>query len=540
MGVASHFEFVTTLFSWILYKEIWAILVDTALVFVPVITMIVGNIVSSRRAGDDEGSAAIQSVKKIETDFYMMLGVIVFAAIPVLDVNLGDMTYVKPALDCNVPAAAAVPGTNTGTTYDTTLAAIGGQTGQAPIWWAALHTLSKSIVSASLAGIPCSSDLASVQFKLANDSIEDPDVRREVAEFTDNCYRASRSKLLRSDTSTMTSAQHNETLWLGSDYFQSTAGYYDTYYAYNPKTAFAFNATRDAGFEADTAAGGHPSCNQWWTHATQGLRIRTLDSIEPALLNEMIYNIGNLIDASTTSTLSTADRENVFLRKYLAVEQTKQALGSTLPMSLGYRVSSIDQFRAASANDGFFGRSQGYLWAANNFFRDAARTTVVAIGAAVKTPAAIGEGYMIRQGISMIQSLVLMMLVLLLPFLMLFSQYRMSTVFTLSIIFFALHCLSFLWGVAFWMDNNLMNLMTEGSGLGVFTPLANPVQSGIILWVERFLYIIFPMIFLTSLGWVGINAGQLGNQLQTFGSNVAAPGAAGGRIATSVATKGKA
>lgn len=539
MGVASHFEFVTTLFSWILYKEIWAILVDTALVFVPVITMMVANIVSSRRAGDDEGSAALQSLKKIETDFYLMLGVIVFAAIPVLDVSLGDMTYVKPALDCNVSAAAAVPGTNTGTTYDTTLAAMGGQTGQAPIWWATLHTLSKSIVSASLAGIPCSSDLASVQFKLANDAITDPDLRRDLAQFTDDCYRPSRSKLLRSDTSALTGAQHKDTLWLGSDVFQSRAGYYDTYYAYNPKADFAFNAARDAGFEDDMGVGGHPNCNQWWSDTSKGIRIRVLDSVAPVLLNEMVYSTGNLIDESTTTALSTTERENVFLRKYLAVEHTKKALGSTLPMSIGFRATSYDQLSAGLASESFSGKVQGVLGAANNFARDVARTAVVGLGAAVKAPAAIGEGYMIRQGISMIQSLVLMLLVLLLPFLMLFSQYRMSTVFTLSIIFFALHLLSFLWGVAFWMDNNLMNLMTEGSGLGVFEPLANPVQSGIILWMERFLYIVFPMIFLTSLGWVGINAGHLGNQIQTFGSNVAAPGTAGGNVATSAATRGK-
>jgi hypothetical protein len=539
VGVGSYFEFVTTLFAWVIYKEIWAVLVDTALVFVPLITMMVGNIVSSRRAGDDEGSAGLQSLKKIETDLYMMVGVIVFAAIPVLDVTLGEMTYVKPALDCRAPAAAPVVGTATGTTYDTTLTALGGKTGQAPIWWATLHTLSKAVVSASLAGIPCSNDLASVQFKLANETIEDPDLRKDLAEFTDHCYRPSRSKLLRSDTSTLTSAELKDTLWLGSNYFQTHGGYYDTYYAYNPNPDFAFNATRDSGFEADTAAGGHPNCNQWWSDSGHGIRIRVLDSIDPALLDEMVYTSGGLVSDATTSTLSTTERENVLLRKYLAVEQTKQALGLTLPMSTGYRVTSQDQFAAALASDGFIGKTKGYLSALNNFGRDVARTAVVGIGAAVKAPAAIGEGYMIRQGISMIQSLVLMLLVFLLPFLMLFSQYKISTVFTLSIIFFALHMLSFLWGVAYWMDNNLMHLMTEGTALGVFEPLANPVQSGIILWMERFLYIIFPMFFLTALGWVGIQAGQLGNQIQSFGSSVAAPGAAGGNVATSIATKGK-
>ena len=62
MGVASYLEFVTTLFAWILYKEVWAVLVDTGIVFIPIITMVVGNILSSHRAGDDEGSAAIQSL----------------------------------------------------------------------------------------------------------------------------------------------------------------------------------------------------------------------------------------------------------------------------------------------------------------------------------------------------------------------------------------------------------------------------------------------------------------------------------------------
>jgi hypothetical protein len=535
MGVGSHLEFVTTLFAWIMYKEIWAVLVDTALVFVPLITMIVANIVSSRRAGDDEGSSAIQSLKKIETDFYMMLGVIVFAAIPVIDVTLGELTYIKPDLTCAAPPNPVVSGTSTGTTYDQTLTTLGTNTGQAPIWWAALHVLSKAVVSASIAGIPCSYDLASVQYKLAESSIEDPDLRKDLAEFTDHCYRPSRSRLLRSDTSSLTSDELKDTLWLGSNYFQTHAGYYDTYYSYNANPDFAFNATRDSGFESDTTAGGHPSCNQWWNDASKGIRIRVLDSIDPAMLNDMVYSSDALITKATNTALTTTEREDVFLRKYLAVEQTKQALGSTLPMSTGYRVTAVDEARAVGWS-GVLSNGAGHLL---NFAGDAARGAIVAIGGAFKAPAAIGEGYMIREGISMIQSLVLMLLVFLLPFLMLFSQYRISVVITLSVMFFALHMLSFLWAAAYWMDNNLMNLMTEGSAYGVFEPLANPTQSGIILWVERFLYLIFPMIFFTALSWAGIQAGNIGNQIEGFGGKVSPPGTAGGQVATSIATKGK-
>ena len=146
---------------------------------------------------------------------------------------------------------------------------------------------------------------------------------------------------------------------------------------------------------------------------------------------------------------------------------------------------------------------------------------------------------MIRQGISMFQALILMTMIIVLPFLLIFSQYRLSTLMTLSIIYFGLHLMSFLWAIAFWMDNHLMALMTEGGRYGIFEPIANPVQSGIILWMGRFLYLIFPMMFLTGLGWAGIHAGAVATQLNTFGGKVGSPGATGGAIAAKAATKGK-
>lgn len=539
MGVASYFEFVTTLFSWILYKEIWAVLVDTGIVFIPIITMVVGNIMSSHSAGDDEGSAAVQSLKKIETDFIAILGVIVFAAIPVLDVQLSDMQYVKPPLSCGT-ASVTIDGLATDTTYDRTLATISGQTGAIPIWWAALHTLSKSVTAASIASIPCAPALASVEYRLAEDTITDPGLRKELAEFTDDCYRKSKSRLMRMDTSTLTSAQLEDSNWLGSEYFLTTSGFYNRYYAQSPQALFPFNATRDAGYDSDALAGGHPVCAQWWSDAAKGVRRKVLDSLDPVLMDDMVYNTNNLIAASTDTALSVTEREDVLLRKYLAVTRASESLAVNLPMSTGYRVSAGEKSRN-SIDSGNWGESLiGTASLGLNFIQDVGGTAMVAAGAAIKAPEATGEGYMIRQGISMFQALILMIMIIVLPFLLIFSQYRLSTLMTLSIIYFGLHFMSFLWGVAFWMDNHLMALMTEGSRYGIFEPVANPVQSGIILWIGRFLYLIFPMMFLTGLGWAGIRAGEIGNQMTSFGTNVAKPGAAGGAAVKTAATKGKA
>lgn len=539
MGVASYFEFVTTLFAWILYKGIWSVLVDTGIVFIPIITMVVSNILASHKAGDDEGSAAIQSLKKIEAEFFALLGVIVFAAIPVLEVDLGEMRYVKPALRCGT-VVAVIPGNDTQTTYDRTLAEIGGQTGAIPIWWAAMHTLSKAVTAAAIASIPCAPDLASIEYKLAEDVIEDPGLRKELAEFTDDCYRPAKSRLMRSDTSALSAAQIEDTHWLGSGYFQTTPGYYDQYYAQKPQALFPFNAARDAGFEGDAIAGGHPACTAWWADAGKGLRKKVLDSLDPDLLNDMVYDADNLIEAATDATPGVVERENILLRKYLAVTRARESLAVNLPMSTGYQVTAAEKARDTIDNGSWSEILLGTLSLGASFAHDVGRTAMVGLGAAVKAPEAIGEGFMIRQGISLFQALILMIMVIVLPFLMIFSQYRLSTLMTLTVIYFGLHFMSFLWAIAYWMDNQIMALMTEGGRYGVFEPIANPVQSAIILWVSRFLYLIFPMMFLTGLGWAGIRTGDLAAQTGSFGGRIGQPGVAGGAIAKTAATKGKA
>ncbi|MEM9257868.1 MAG: conjugal transfer protein TraG N-terminal domain-containing protein, partial [Pseudomonadota bacterium] len=514
-------------------------LVDTGIVFLPFIAMIITNALSSHRAGDDEGNAGLQSLKKVEADFYVMVAVIVFAGIPALPLTLGEMEYVKPALSC-ADTVETIPGTNTGTTYDRTLAELGDRQGGIPIWWAAVHVLSKSVTAAAVASIPCSNDLASVEYRMANDGIDDPGLRKEIQEFTNDCYRPSKSRLLRSDTSGLTLEELDETNWLGSTYFLAEPGFYNYYYSEAPRADFPFDATRDAGFETNAAIGGHPRCNEWWLDGADGIRAQVLASIDPDVLDDMVYSTDNLIDAATDQTLSQAEREDVFLRKYLAINRVREAVSVDLPMSTGYRDSAAAQ---AAANSGPSGGGDLISDAMNwgiGAIRDLGVNAIAALGGAVKAPQAIGEGLMIRQGISMFQALAMMVFVVILPFLLVFSQYKLPTLMTLSIIFFGMHFMSFLWALAYWMENNLMNLMTQSEGLGVFAPMTNPVQSGIILWMERFMYIVFPVLYLTGLGWIGVQANALGQQLSGYGGNVGSPGAAGGSVATSVATKGKA
>lgn len=552
MGVASYFEFVTTLFGWILYQGIWAVLVDTGIVFIPLIAMVLGHVLDSHKGGDDEGSAAIQSLKKVESDFIAMLGVLIFAAIPMLDVELTDMEYHKPALRCT-DTPETIPGTATGTTYDATLATIADETGAIPLWWAMLHWVSKAVTAASVAAIPCSYDVASVEYRLAEANLDDPVLNQELEQFKNDCWRPAYSRLSRTTMASLTTAEKQDATWLGSEYLLGS-GLYDRYHSTVPNPQFAFDATRDAGYEAYQVEGGFPDCRAWWSDGAVGLRRRVLDNIPADLRNEMIYNADNLIQETSTVTLSASEREDVFLRKYLAVKRASEAVGSDMPLAVTYGdgAGQVRQGRFAdwrNSENPVLQRAGNVLNTGASLIlgepvRDAGAAGVALIGSALKAPAAMGEGYAMRNGISLFQSLALMMMIIALPFLLIFGRYGLRALITLSVIYFGFHFLTFIWAVAFWVDNNLIHLLTSAGGLSVFASGTSVTQSLILLYVSRFLYIVFPILYLTAVGWVGYQSGNVVGQVGDFGGKTGAVGATGGQfvgqVATKAATKGRA
>ncbi len=538
MGVSSYFEFVTTLFGWAVYARLWDLVADTGIVYIPILAIFIGNITNSRRGGDDEGSAGIQSLKKIETDLALALFVLLFAGVPFVDVTLAEMKFVRPTLDCRVvdniasgKEPAEVTGTNTGTSYDRVLSTIAGETGRIPIWWGFLHILTKSVVSSSLASIPCSGDMSSVQMRLENTPFEDPRVSREVQEFINDCFMPAKSQFLRRSTvAGLTPDQIDELNWVGSRFYLTQPGYYDKFYSNRARPEFAFDAVRDGGYEADANIGGHPTCAEWWNDSNSGLRNKVLGSIDEDLVDEYVTRPRNLIQAATADNVGLVDRQNILLRKFLAVKNAQANIsGWTNNLSLSYAEPKA--------------RSQtfaGIQWLGNTL-QESAMVAVAGVGAAISTPGHAAAGMAAREGSTIFLSLLLMVFVSVLPFLLIFSSYKLSTLITLTIVFFGLHFFYVMWGIAFWIDNNLTNAIMSGSGsAGVFTAIANPTQTFIMVWIQRFLYIVFPMIWLSSLTWIGVRAGEFATQAGGMSKSTSEPMQRGGNSAVTMATGGRA
>ena len=505
MGVSSYFEFVTVLFGWIMYDRLWAVLNDTGIVFLPFVIIFVNHIIESRKGGDDEGSAAIQSLKKCETDILVAMVVLFVAAVPFTEVRLAEMSYVRPTLDCAVERrmeAGVEPREvdASASRYGGAMATLDGEHGRIPIWWGLVHMLSKAVVAGSVAAIPCSNDLVSLSGRLGGDRIEDVELLHETIAFTNDCHRPAVSclerkcKTIGSDIATA----NREKAYIGSEWFLSRPGFYPMLRSSQPRDAWLpVESPRDD----DMGGGAHPMCDEWWLDPDRGLRERLVASIDGDTRNELIYDEDGTMRREYAGA-SEAELEDMLLRRYLAIQQVGTG-------AVSYEADAGEVFRQQGNVVG------GAFAVAGDVGIDVLTNFLAGVGMLLKAPGAAAEGIVIREGAPIFLALLLMIFVVALPFLMVFSRYDPGVLINLSLIFFAFQFVYVLWGVAFWIDQNLYAVVGPGSG----GPTPNPIQLGMMVWIQRLLYYVFPLVWIAALGWVGVRAQE------AFQAGVTAPSA---------------
>ncbi|MCY3812115.1 MAG: conjugal transfer protein TraG N-terminal domain-containing protein [Gammaproteobacteria bacterium] len=411
MGVSSYFEFVTVLFGWVVYDRLWAVLNDTGIVYLPFLVIVLRNMLESRRAGDDEGSAAIQSLKKSETDVVVAIVVMFLAAVPFTEVRLGEMSYVRPQLDCAVEdriarglEPAEVPGTATGTAYDAPLATLSGETGRIPIWWGFVHVVSKAVVAAGTASIPCTGDVVRLSMSLGGDTVGDPLLLREFADFTVDCHRPAVSRMYNGGPNGASAAAREQMDYAGSAFFLDTHGYYNVLYSRRDRPAFPPNPARDSGLD-----GVHPTCREWWRDGANGLRARLLAEIDPETRDELVYDANALFRAEHPGA-SVAELEDMLLRKYLA-HRSGDRIGVS---SVSYEPGVAENYRMGAA--GRHGALGGVVHATADVIDDVLSMGAAGLGMVLQGPGNIAAGVAMREGMPIFLALLLMVFVAVLPF----------------------------------------------------------------------------------------------------------------------------
>ncbi|NVZ63590.1 conjugal transfer protein TraG N-terminal domain-containing protein [Pseudomonas gingeri] len=492
-----YLEYYLTLVGWIINNGIWDMIQDTGLFALPFAIIVIREWLKVRGEGADEGNKGVLSLARIETSIYVGYVVVALCGVPAVNVSFDTLQFDQTrAQQCqyNLPAPTA-------TGWNTSFSSLAGKSAQMPVWWAFMHALSKAFTNGAVAAIPCGTDLRQMRMEVDNTRINNPLLAQEVADFTHDCYGPSRARLFMRQPDIVAEKDKagllSDLSWIGSHYLLNTAGYYDTDYSKTPRTSWPYDATRDAGLPQVPGGGGYPTCKQWWSDGSIGLKDRLLAQVDPDLM---------------TKFLGWA--------KWMSSDQVNESIIRQL-------VSPSKQVQGDVYSD-YGGQIGGTVW---NGASRATGTLGVALGSLGYFPAMD----MVRQALPMVMAFLKMAMVICIPIVLIVGAYQLNVAMTVTIVFFALIFVDFWFQLARWIDSTILDaLYGSGSPHLSFDPvmgLNTATQDAILNFVMGSMFIILPMFWIGALGWAGIKAGAVLGGLQAGTDGVRSAGSQGAGLA---------
>ena len=475
-----YLEYYLTLVSWIVHNGIWAVLVSSGVFALPFLVIIVQEWLKARSEGADEGNKGLLSAARIENRVFVAIVVVMFAGIPFIDVELNTIQYDSSrSTQCQISVPQPAD-----TGWAQSFSTLNNQSAKVPVWWAFMHALSRAVTGASVAAIPCGTDLRQIRMEIDATRIDDPVLAQEVADFTHDCYGPARAKLFMQRPQLDEEEMHDVT-WIGSRYFLDVPGYYDIYRSSTPRDNWPYDGTRDAGLMQVPSGGGYPTCKQWWADGASSLRAQLLAQVAPSLLTRL---------ADWAGFMTRAEVDDSVIRAISSPRQQKLNQGAVYSDYGGQIDKSVPNVIARAAGD-----------------------VGMTIGAAGFFPAMD----VVRQALPMVLSLLKMALVICIPLVLVIGTYDLKMVVAISVVQFALFFVDFWFQLARWLDSTILDAL-YGWGFGWNRPHANfdPVMGlnnafgdMILNFVMATMFIVLPTFWLAALGWAGVRAGAIAQNL---------------------------
>lgn len=464
IGVQSYPELYTMLLGWNLYDQIWDLLSQSGLAYLPFIGIVLRNMAQPYTSQETK-DAGSTSLRRMEVDFIGTLLFIFFAVSPAFILNPSLVSY-TPICPVNGQSDTVHPG-NTGTTYDSAFTVPTSEI-RVPIWWYAVIALSEGITSGANTMVSCVPDLRSMVTQANMARITDPELKQEVMQFEQDCFIPARTRYL-ADTHTNASSLSlinantaeygsDDTEWLGSHGFSQA--YYTNLRASQPVQGFPYDANQDinANTNADTPpAYGTPTCDQWWNDAQNGLKNRLENMIPSEFWNEF------------------------------SVQMTDEKARDDVLKNLIFNNKGYDK--------------------ANNTVGDWGYSHLAAgLGEWFQQLDTYPKLYAASQAAPIIQALLLLMVYAFLPLALVFTGYKPGAFISGAVIIFSLIFWSFIWHLVSWTDTALMNALYGNSWFSHQSPNATLVDM-----ITGTLIIVAPLFWFSFMGSMGIGVGNLAN-----------------------------
>lgn len=487
MNVDSYLELFTTLFGWHFYGVVWDVLVATGIVYLPFLGILIDH---WRGAAEDAewGSAAPASLRKLELDLFLALAVVVLAGQPatLTPLSASTLAYVPPPTLANPAPEMATPAVSR-STYGTSGFSGSPETVNLPVWWYGVLATSAGLNHAIVAGLPNATSWRVVEQQARLATIADPRLRQEVSTFYTQCFVPARSKFEReapTDHATEVELAANGTAdveWLGSHFYRTIPGYYDSIRPTDGIIGWAYDAVRDTEYDpASPPQIGRPTCKQWWDDPTIGIQQKLI-----AEADATAGGISGLVVALAPGLASDVQKDAV----------AKAVLSNAPPVW-----SSND---LVANNVG----TTGILGSATNLVKGG-----LAAGGVVTASALFSIAMtVILQALPMLQALLLLGLYALLPLTVVLSRYSIGFLVTAGLAIFTVKFWSVLWYLAMWVDQNLIQSMYPDANVlveAITNPGEHDVKRLILNMMSTGLYLGLPLLWSGMMTWAGATLGR--------------------------------
>lgn len=487
MGVDSKLELYTTLYGWLFYNSIWEVLVATGVVFLPFIGMIVDNVLSAYTSEDVE-SAGNTTLRALEVDFFIAFFIILVAAVPAVPLTASVLSFTPKALINNTSPESVNPAASQ-STYGGTISFVDYPNSvDLPVFWYLTLGFASGLNRAVMEDVPRQLDLREYANQLRELSIDDPVLQVEINDFFRDCYIEARSKFLDERPNNQNIRENlnrfgmDDTEWIGSRIFLSEPGYYRSLRSDSVRQGFLYSQLRDVEWDVNyPPVYGKPLCHEWWTNASLGIAQKILNQTD---------NIEQ-VAAVAEADWDAAQRRDAIIKAVLLNSPPRWS-------SRGYDLAYGSSAGVADNNRSIWDR-----------LRNGSQITLAGFGLGMESVTFAAMIRIILEAAPMFQALILMGLYALLPFFIIISRYKFQVLGVGALIFFIVKFWTVLWFFAWWVDQNLIQALYPNPG--DLTNLFNidmTLKRTILNFLTGLMYLVFPVVFSTYLGFAGISAAR--------------------------------
>lgn len=499
-SVGNFLELLTVTSAWYIYEQLWGVLVSTGIAYVPFAALIASGV----RATYTRMSSRVWPIAAlyfIEWRLYTAFFVVAFVLVPSVGVSQQEMIHASNSCTLTRSDVKREKAQSKHKEVRFEEVRMNDQTIKVPLWWWLLNNVGQGLTAVGINALPCKIDSRQLAAELFEVAAKNPELNHEMQRFQKECWHKAYQKLLQTDRKIQRAApsgrNHTQDIaWSGSDYFLYVEGYYNNLYPEQAVRAFPYELGRDEIFANSTyaSAGGWPTCKQWWGSDQYGLRSRLLESVGQPFLAKWFQR---------------------FQRTPLAEDELLYELLSAQRDS-GSRVA-IDNLSANNFSSVVVGLGQ---------------TLLGGYSAVSSSPELSALFKVLRDSAPIVQSVVLLVIIIALPFALLAGGYSIDRTIKFSLVFLSVVFWGFLFKLIYWIDSTLSDLLFP---LGFANPISLPTQfvfSGVMFGLYFSLPVLFTRWAVHAGGDVGAGIGDtlasMGRWQTSSGHHASIGGSKGG------------